>query len=100
MTRPGDVFGDFVIVREAGRGAMGVVYEAKQSSLDRRVALKVLAPDAANDVLLVERFLHTAALVARLSHPGILPVYAVGRDGGTPWFAMELVDGEDLDVVL
>src|SRR5262245_53842015 len=75
---------------------MGVVYEATQRSLGRRVAVKVLTPLAAGDPVWVERFHAEANAAARLSHPGILPVYAVGTDGTRHWFAMEFVDGTDV----
>ena len=98
---PGDVLGDFELLREVGRGAMGVVYEARQHSLERRVAIKVLSPAAAGDPVWVERFRVEANAAARLSHPGILPVFAVGGgDSGLPWFAMEYVEGRDLSDVV
>jgi hypothetical protein len=92
--------GDFRIVRELGRGGMGVVYVAEQLSLGRLVALKVLPahltlrPDA------VERFRREASMAARLRHPGIVEIHAVGEEAGTHWFAMELVAGTPLDRVL
>jgi formylglycine-generating enzyme required for sulfatase activity/predicted Ser/Thr protein kinase len=100
VVNPGDVLGDFEILREVGRGAMGVVYEARQRSLTRNVAVKVLAPAAAGDPVWVERFRVEATAAARLSHPGILPVYAVGAGDGLPWFAMEFVEGRDLSDVV
>src|SRR5262245_38641095 len=92
--------GEFRIVREIGRGGMGVVYEAEQSSLRRRVALKVLPPAFSQDPRIVARFRREAEAAGRLRHPGIVPVYSVGETAGTPFFAMELVDGRSLaDVV-
>ncbi|MCB9886019.1 MAG: protein kinase [Planctomycetes bacterium] len=88
--------GDFRIVRELGRGGMGVVYEAWQRSLDRRVALKVLAPALVAEPASVARFRREAAAVARLRHPGIVEVFGFGCDDGRHWFAMELIDGEPL----
>lgn len=96
MPQPGDRFGDFVLSRELGRGAMGVVWEAWQESLSRAVALKVLSEAVGTDPVWVARFKAEANAAARLSHPGILPVYAVGETHGLNWFAMEKVDGEDL----
>lgn len=96
MPAPGDRFGEFVLRRELGRGAMGVVWEAWQESLSRAVALKVLAEGVGDDPLFVARFKAEANAAARLSHPGILPVYAVGETDGRHWFAMERVQGEDL----
>ena len=96
MPKPGDRFGDFVLLDELGRGAMGVVWNAKQESLGREVALKVLGEAYAADPVWIARFRAEAGAAARLSHPGILPVYAVGETQGLPWFAMEKVDGRDL----
>ncbi len=100
MPAAGDRFGDFVLRRELGRGAMGVVWEAWQESLSRAVALKVLAEGVGQDPLFVARFKAEAGAAARLSHPGLLPVYAVGETAGLHWFAMEKVEGEDLARVL
>jgi serine/threonine protein kinase len=83
---------DFELLRELGRGGMGVVYEARQISLDRIVALKVL-PFGSIDASTVKRFLREAETVASLTHPGIVPVYSVGVDGGLHWYAMQRIDG-------
>ena len=99
MPQAGDHLGEFELIREVGRGAMGVVYEARQASLGRRVAVKVLSAAAAGDPVWVERFRAEASAAARLSHASILPVFAVGVAGGAgglPWFAMEFVEGRDL----
>jgi serine/threonine protein kinase len=87
--------GEFRIVREIGRGGMGVVYEAEQASLRRRVALKVLPASMRGDPAILARFRREAEAAARLRHPGIVPVYSFGEVGGTPFFAMELVEGGD-----
>ncbi len=101
MAKAGDILGDFELLREVGRGSMGVVFEARQRSLGRRVAVKVLTPSAGTDPVWVERFRSEANAVGRLSHPGIVSVYAVGDDAhGVPWFAMEFVEGRDLSDVL
>jgi len=89
--------GEFRILRELGRGGMGVVYEAEQTSLKRRVALKVLPPSLRMDPRLLSRFQREAEAAGRLRHPGIVPVYSVGEAAGAPFFAMELVEGESLD---
>ena len=92
--------GEFRILRELGRGGMGVVYLAEQPSLARRVALKVLpaavAPDSSSRI----RFQREARLSAGLSHPGITPVFAVGEGDGLPWFAMQLLYGVGLDQIV
>ena len=101
MAKPGDILGDFELLREVGRGSMGVVFEAKQRALGRRVAVKVLTPSAGTDPVWVDRFRSEANAVGRLSHPGIVSIYAVGDDAaGVPWFAMEFVEGRDLSDVL
>ena len=104
MPRAGDRLGEFDLVQEVGRGAMGVVYEARQASLGRRVAVKVLSSAAAGDPVWVERFRAEATAAARLSHASILPVFAVGdtsrEEGGVPWFAMEFVEGHDLSEIV
>lgn len=86
------VIPDFEVLGELGRGGMGVVYEARQLSLDRIVALKVL-PFGAVDPRTVKRFLREAETVAALAHPGIVPIYAVGVHNGLNWFAMQRIDG-------
>ncbi len=88
--------GDFRIIREVGRGGMGVVYEALQRSLNRRVALKVLPFAAAMDPTQVRRF-HTEALAAaQLHHTHIVPVYSVGCERGVHYYAMQFIEGQTL----
>ncbi len=89
-------FGDFVIERELGRGGMGIVYEARQLSLDRTVALKVLPRLAAFDRRRVNRFLREGNAMAALQHPGIVPVYVCGEDHDVLFFVMERVVGLSL----
>ncbi|MBI3271266.1 MAG: protein kinase [Planctomycetes bacterium] len=91
--------GDYVIQRELGRGGMGVVYEAIQHSLGRRVALKVLNP-AAVDPESIARFQREAAAAGRLTHPNIVGVYGAGREGDVHYFSMEFVEGESLSAML
>jgi serine/threonine protein kinase len=88
--------GDFRIVREIGRGGMGVVYEAEQMSLGRRVALKVLPFAAALDTRHLQRFKTEAQAAACLHHPNIVPVYGVGVERGVHYYAMQLIDGQNL----
>jgi serine/threonine protein kinase len=89
-------FGEFSIDREIGRGGMGVVYEARQLPIGRRVALKVLPPAAALDPRALKRFQLEAQVAGLLQHPGIVPVYAVGTLGGVPYYAMQYVEGQSL----
>jgi serine/threonine protein kinase len=88
--------GDFRIVREVGRGGMGIVYEAEQVSLGRRVALKVLPFAATMDPRHLQRFKNEARAAASLKHDHIVQVYAVGTDRGVHFYAMEFVEGQTL----
>jgi serine/threonine protein kinase len=88
--------GDYVLRRRIGRGGMGVVYEAQQLSMDRRVALKVLPAGVAADRRAFLRFLREAQTAGRLQHPSIVSVYAMGVEAETPFYAMELIEGETL----
>ncbi|MBU0616098.1 MAG: protein kinase [Planctomycetes bacterium] len=88
---------DFEIVGELGRGGMGVVYRARQISLGREVALKVLPGWARHGPLAVQRFQVEAQAAARLHHTNIVPVYAQGEHDGHCYYAMELVEGVGLD---
>jgi tetratricopeptide (TPR) repeat protein len=92
--------GEYCIVREIGRGGMGVVYEAEQESLGRRVALKVLPPGALADPRQVQRFQREARAAARLHHTNIVPVFGVGEEGGTHYYVMQYIEGRPLDEVL
>ncbi len=90
--RKGFVIGDFELQRHLGRGGMGEVWEAQQVTLNRRVALKLLARDRM-DARSIEYFAREARAAARLAHPGIVPVFGAGMDSGVHWIAMELVPG-------
>jgi serine/threonine protein kinase len=92
----GGVLGDFRILRELGRGGMGVVYEAEQISLGRRVALKVLPFAATMDPRQLQRFINEARAAASLEHPHIVPVYGVGSERGVHYYAMKFIDGRTL----
>ncbi|HEV3083025.1 MAG TPA: protein kinase [Gemmataceae bacterium] len=92
--------GDFRLLRELGRGGMGIVYEAEQISLDRRVALKVLPFAAMLDSKQLLRFKNEAQAAAHLHHEHIVPVYAVGSERGVHYFAMQFIDGQSLDTLL
>ena len=92
--------GDFRIVREVGRGGMGIVYEAEQVSLGRRVALKTLPFAAVLDERQLQRFKNEAQAAALLHHQNIVPVYSVGSDGGVHYFAMQFIDGQTLGALI
>jgi serine/threonine protein kinase/Flp pilus assembly protein TadD len=94
--RPGTVVGDFRVVRLIGRGGMGVVYEAEQLSLNRRVALKVLPHTAALDPVQLQRFKNEAQAAAHLHHQNIVPVHAVGCEAGVYYYAMQFIEGQTL----
>jgi serine/threonine protein kinase len=94
------LLGDFRIFREVGRGGMGIVYEAEQVSLDRRVALKVLPLAATMDAKQLQRFRYEAKAAALLHHPHIVPVYAVGCERGVHYYAMQLIEGQSLAAVI
>ena len=94
------VLGDFEIVREVGRGGMGVVYEARQISLGRRVALKTLPFAAVLDPRHLQRFKNAAMAAAALDHPGIVHVYAVGCEQGIHHYAMQYLEGRTLAEVI
>ena len=92
--------GDFRLVREVGRGGMGVVYEAEQISLGRRVALKVLPFAAALDARQLQRFKNEAQAAASLHHTNIVPVFGVGCEGGTHYYAMQYIEGQTLAEII
>ncbi|MDX2035247.1 MAG: serine/threonine-protein kinase [Isosphaeraceae bacterium] len=89
--------GEFRILREVGRGGMGIVYEAVQESLGRRVAVKVLPRPLASDERARERFLREARAIARLEHPNIVTIHGVSEADGVHFYVMELIDGLGLD---
>ncbi|MEX0717806.1 MAG: serine/threonine-protein kinase [Planctomycetaceae bacterium] len=92
--------GDYRLLREVGRGGMGVVYEAEQISLGRRVALKVLPFAAAMDAKQLERFKREAQAAAHLHHTNIVPVYSVGCERGVYYYAMQFIEGQSLADVI
>ncbi|MDX1927769.1 MAG: serine/threonine-protein kinase, partial [Pirellulaceae bacterium] len=91
-----EVLGDFKILREIGRGGMGIIYEAEQLSLKRRVALKVLGPSVADSAKQLDRFRRESEAIARLHHTNIVPVFGVGTEEGVHYFAMQLIEGKPL----
>jgi tetratricopeptide (TPR) repeat protein len=96
----GTPLGDFRLLREVGRGGMGVVYEAEQLSLGRRVALKVLPFAGALDARQLQRFKNEAQAAAHLQHQNIVPVHFVGCDRGVHYYAMQFIDGRTLAAVI
>ncbi len=99
VSRP-ERLGDFQLVRQIGRGGMGVVFEAVQKSLGRRVALKVLPRSLLSSDERLRRFEHEARTAAALHHTNIVPVFGVGQDQGFHYFVMQRIDGHGLDVLL
>jgi serine/threonine protein kinase/WD40 repeat protein len=99
VVRP-ERLGDYRILREVGRGGMGVVYEAEQISLGRYVALKVLPGQALLSPKHLERFRREAKAAAKLHHTNIVPVYGVGEADGVHFYAMQFIRGEGLDRIL
>ncbi|TWU51877.1 WD40 repeat domain-containing serine/threonine protein kinase [Rubripirellula reticaptiva] len=93
-------FDDYQLLRVAGRGGMGVVYEATQLSLSRRVALKVLPDHTLNNPSAVARFQQEARSAAQLHHTNIVPVFEIGNDGGHCFYAMQFIEGYSLDEVI
>jgi serine/threonine protein kinase len=94
------VLGDFRLLREVGRGGMGVVYEAEQISLRRRVALKVLPFASALDGRQLQRFQTEAQAAAGLHHTHVVPVHYVGCERGVHYYAMQFVDGQTLAALI
>jgi serine/threonine protein kinase len=92
--------GDYRLIREVGRGGMGIVYEAHQISLNRRVALKVLPFAAALDPKQLQRFKNEAQAAAQLHHNFIVPVYAVGYERGIHYYAMQFIEGQSLAAMI
>ncbi len=94
------LLGDFKLLHEVGRGGMGIVYRARQLSLNRDVALKVLSREALHDSERVLRFQREAALLGRLNSPHIVQVFTIGQERDEHFLAMEFVEGTDLEKVL
>ena len=93
---PGSVFAGHRIEAVAGRGGMGVVYRARQLSLDRVVALKVIAPTLTQDPAIRGRFLRESRVAASIDHPHVIPVYYTGEQDGVAYIAMRFVAGDDI----
>jgi serine/threonine protein kinase/formylglycine-generating enzyme required for sulfatase activity len=100
LAAPLQQLGDYQILREVGRGGMGVVYEAQQLSLGRHVAIKVLPPHALLDPRHLGRFQREARSAAKLHHTNIVPVFGVGEQDGLHYYVMQFIQGLGLDLVL
>ncbi len=94
---PDAVIGGYRLERVVGRGGMGVVYRARQLSLERPVALKLISPACSEDPEFRERFERESRLAAAVDHPSVVPVFAAGQDQGLLFIAMRLVEGADLE---
>jgi serine/threonine-protein kinase len=97
---PGSHFGPYTILEPLGRGGMATVFRAHDSALERDIALKVLPAQFVNDPTWGERFQREAKVIAKLEHPHIVPIYAVGIEGGTPWMSMRLVSGGSVSQIV
>jgi serine/threonine protein kinase len=93
-------FGDIELIEEVGRGGMGLVYKARQLSLDRIVAVKMLLADHVDNPVSLTRFLGEARAAAALDHPSIVNIFQVGQSGQVHYFVMEYIKGESLDQVV
>ncbi len=100
VAAPPNPLGDFRILREVGRGGMGIVYEAEQMSLRRRVALKVLPFAGALDPRHLQRFKNESQAAAQLHHTNIVPVHYVGCERGVHFYAMQFIEGQSLASVI
>ena len=92
----GDVLAGYRIEALAGRGGMGVVFKATQLALERRVALKVIAPELAQDEAFRERFKRESKTAAAIEHPHVIPVHEAGEGDGQLFIAMRFIEGIDL----
>ncbi len=99
-SKTGQRIGEYRILREIGRGGMGIVYEAEQESLGRRVALKVLPFHGALDQIHLDRFYREARSAAKLQHANIVPVFGIGEHDGTHYYVMQFIEGRGLNEMI
>ncbi|MBA3866660.1 MAG: serine/threonine protein kinase [Solirubrobacterales bacterium] len=92
----GDEFAGYRIERRLGRGGMGILYLALEPGLERRVALKLILPEAAAEEVFARRFAEESRIAASIEHPNVVPIYAAGEQDGVPFIAMRFVSGSDL----
>jgi Protein kinase domain len=92
----GEEFAGYRIERRLGRGGMGILYLALEPGLERQVALKLIAPEAAADEVFARRFAEESRIAASIEHANVVPIYAAGEEAGVPWIAMRYVAGSDL----
>ena len=97
---PGATFAGYRVEELVGRGGMGVVYRATDLSLERPVALKLIAPELAQDDRFRARFLKEPRLAAALDHPHVIPIHEAGEHEGQLYLAMRFVEGSDLKTIL
>ena len=95
-----ETIGHYRILRQLGSGGMGLVYEAEDTKLGRRVALKFLKETSKRDPDGMERFIREARSASALNHPGICTIYAIEESGDQTFLAMELLEGESLEKIL
>src|ERR1700675_2680502 len=97
---PGSTLGPYEILAPIGAGGMGEVFKARDTRLDRVVAIKVLPHDSSGDTERKQRFLQEAKSASALNHPGIVTIYDIGSEGGVDYIAMEFIDGRTLDQLI